>query len=290
MGDQSFRALVISLVVHAILAVILLRMPSQSETDFLNQPIEVQVMDSSRKPKLIVTETEKDLSPLEKLEKEADLLSALTKRVKEQSIARRIGETKNRPGNAPVETEEQRAEGAPGIGADAQTGRSLNLPGVGPGARGGEGASPFGRQVVVGESTAGEIIPGIKIGAFTALNTDRFTYYTFFARINEQLRPRWTNNLRNFSQSIPRERLVELASRDRTTEFDIQLNREGHFLRAVVLRSSGNRDLDATFSDAFENAAPFLNAPTGLVAEDGLIHLHYIVTVQAQPHQTTVGR
>lgn len=292
MGDQSFRALVLSLIVHAIFAWSFFRLPSQSETNFLDQPIEIQVVEpGQKKPKFIVTETEKkDISPLDKLKEEADLLSALTKRVKEQTIAKRIGKTKNRPGKLPVESDERRAQGAQGVGADQNMGRELNLPGAGPGSRGGEGASPFGRQVVVGESTAGEIIPGIKLGAFTALNTDRFTYYTFFARINDQLRPRWTNNLRNLTGALPREELVELASRDRTTEFDIQLDREGNFLRAVILRSSGHKGLDSTFSNAVEDAAPFLNAPAGLVDEDGLIHLHYIVTVQAHPNPIAAGR
>lgn len=43
-----------------------------------------------------------------------------------------------------------------------------------------------------GVSTTGEQLPqDIQIGDFTALNTDRFVYYTFYARIEEQIRHRW---------------------------------------------------------------------------------------------------
>ncbi|HMN69995.1 MAG TPA: hypothetical protein PKC28_15745, partial [Bdellovibrionales bacterium] len=54
------------------------------------------------------------------------------------------------------------------------------------------------RQVAIGQSSIAEFIPGIEEGAFTALNTDQFTYYTFFARMNEQVRNRWVSAVRAY--------------------------------------------------------------------------------------------
>ena len=43
-----------------------------------------------------------------------------------------------------------------------------------------------------GVSMSGERLPeDVRIGNFTALNTDRFVYYTFYARVEEQIRHRW---------------------------------------------------------------------------------------------------
>jgi TonB family protein len=292
--DYSFRALVLSLVVHALLAWSYRFIPSQIETP-VRVPIEINVVDApkEKKTKFRVTETEApDLQPLDRLKKEADLLAALTKRVKEQMIARRlgVGPARNRNGKIPVESDEMRARGELGDGADRRVGRELNLPGVGPGGATGRGASPFGQQVVVGESTSDTYIPGIKLGAFTALNTDRFTFYTYFKRINEQLRPRWINNLHAFSQTVPPEEASELGSRNRQTEVDVHLDAEGRFVRAILMRSSGSLGLDKAVVDAFTDAAPFLNAPGELVEDDGFIHLRYVFEVIMRPSQIAGSR
>lgn len=283
MGDQSFRALVYSIAVHVLLAWLILTKLPHYETTPITHPIEFTVLDKSHKGRSMVTET--DLNPdndLDKLKKEADYLSQFTKRVKEQVVAKNLGRTKNRPGQIPVESDEQRSKGALGAAADAKNSRELALPGQGPGPAAGKeaGSSPFGRQVVVGSSTVGEFIPGIKEGAFTALNTDRYAFYTFFARINEQVRSRWIRNLRAFTESLTEKELSKFAGRDWITEVDIQLDREGDVVRALIMRSSGSSDLDQAAILAFQDAAPFANPPRELVEEDGLIHLRYGILVR----------
>ena len=48
-----------------------------------------------------------------------------------------------------------------------------------------------------GPSTVGEALPkDVSIGSFTALNTDRFTFYTFYARIEELVRFRWETKVK----------------------------------------------------------------------------------------------
>ncbi len=291
MADQSFRALVYSLIVHIIVAIMLLRAPSHFETTSSDAPIEITVMEKPNKKQSFVVETaERESDLLDALKKKADYLSQFTKRVKEQMRARNSGETKNRPGQANSESDEERAQGQAGVSADPRQGQALNLPGVGPRNRGDSGSSPFGKQVVVGASTVGEYIPGVKEGAFTALNTDRFTYYTFFARINEQVRSRWIGYLRQVAGSLSNAAQVELANRERITEVDVQIDLEGQFVRALIMRSSGSKDLDTAAAAAFRDAAPFPNPPKELVEADGLIHLRYGFIVQWSPNQLAVGR
>lgn len=136
------------------------------------------------------------------------------------------------------------------------------------------------RSVVTGQSTRGEFIPGLAQGSFTALNTDQFTYYTFFARMNEQIRPRWINHLRDFAYSQNQMEMQKLAQYPRTTQVEFILDSSGRLLDVIVHLTSGFRGLDLAGTDAFKEAAPINNPPQGLVEADGKIHLHYNFTVQ----------
>lgn len=135
------------------------------------------------------------------------------------------------------------------------------------------------RSVVTGQSTRGEFIPGLQQGSFTALNTDQFTYYTFFARMNEQIRPRWVSRLRDFAYGLNQLELQKLAQYPRTTQVEFILDKTGKLIDTVVHLTSGYRQLDFAGSDAFKDAAPINNPPQGLVGEDGKIHLFYNFTV-----------
>ncbi len=102
---------------------------------------------------------------------------------------------------------------------------------------------PHTRNVAIGPSTVSEYIPGVEEGAFTALNTDQFTYYAFFSRINEQIRSRWVNNVRAFvSRLSPQEQEV-LSKYDRQTVIEIVLTKDGRFSSSMVHQSSGDRRL-----------------------------------------------
>ena len=135
------------------------------------------------------------------------------------------------------------------------------------------------KSVVTGQSTRGEFIPGLKQGSFTALNTDQFTYYTFFARMNEQIKPRWVSRLRDFGFMQSQQDLQKLAQYPRTTQVEFVLDRTGKLLQTIVHLTSSYRSLDIAATDAFKDSAPINNPPEGLVGEDGKIHLFYNFTV-----------
>lgn len=135
------------------------------------------------------------------------------------------------------------------------------------------------RSVVTGQSTRGEFIPGLQQGSFTALNTDQFTYYTFFSRMNEQIRPRWVSRLRDFAFMQNQMDLQKLSQYPRTTQVEFVLDRTGKLLETIVHLTSSYRSLDIAATDAFKDSAPINNPPEGLVGADGKIRLFYNFTV-----------
>lgn len=132
-----------------------------------------------------------------------------------------------------------------------------------------------------GVSTTGEQLPAdIQIGDFTALNTDRFMFYTFYARIEEQIRHRWVRYVKAaiFGGGDLRE-----GQNDYVTNIEIVLNREGDFVRAIVHDGSGSRDMDAAPILAFREAKRIPHPPREMVKDDGTIRLYYSFHVDQLP-------
>jgi hypothetical protein len=132
-----------------------------------------------------------------------------------------------------------------------------------------------------GISTTGEQLPSdIQIGDFTALNTDRFMFYTFYARIEEQIRHRWVRYVKAviFGGGDLRE-----GQNEYVTNLEIVLNREGDFVRAIIHDGSGSRDVDAAPILAFREAKRIPHPPREMVKEDGTIRLYYSFHVDQLP-------
>ncbi len=272
MKDKSFHGLILSLCAHLLVAWLILVLPEPSEgpkTDL----IEIDLMDQDRPKKTFVTETDEGKIS-EKLKDQADYLSRLNKRVQEQTRARKTGPTKNAQPGSNQASDSQLENLQKQVAQDLRPKGSgfMALPNSQP-----------KKSVVIGESSISEFIPGVKEGAFTALNTNQFTYYSFFSRVNEQIRTRWVDRVRQFAgRQGPREMQL-LAQYERLTEIEILLSPEGDFIKGVVLRSSGYPDLDQTGIDAFRNAAPFINPPKEMIDEQGMIRLTYSFVVVWRP-------
>jgi protein TonB len=235
-------------------------------------PIEVQILDKPvGKSKAMHVVPEADLKPVnEEVKDTAEFLSQFTKRVKKQLVAPDRGKTVNAQ-NKPQAVSQKVAGMQQPPSPDGM---------MKPGGQNGE--AQF-KNIVIGQSSLAEFIPGIREGSFTALNTDQFTYYTFFNRINEQVRYRWIANMRNYMSRLTQQDLAALSKIDRHTVFEIILDREGKFVDSVLQNSSGDRHLDQAATDAFRDAAPFPNPPHGMIEQDGLIHLRYHFVVYFNP-------
>ena len=269
--DKSFEGLLLSVFLHILLILILWnakfpQMPVHDTTEvtLIEKPVQ--------KAKSFVTETQtKDT--VEDLKDQADFLSQFTKRVKKQLRAANNGPTVNAaPKPTPPSPQENKRV----------SGLQAHDPGEGVGEPGAATNQTI-RNAAIGQSSIAEYIPGVQEGAFTALNTDQFTYYTFFARMNEQVRNRWISNVRSYMARVSAKELEFMSKMERHTMVEIILSPDGKFSSSVMQNSSGDHELDQTTVDAFRQAAPFQNPPHGMVEADGYIHLRYGFVIQFRP-------
>jgi hypothetical protein len=138
-------------------------------------------------------------------------------------------------------------------------------------------------RVTLDQSTISEYLPQLREGGFSSLNTDQFVYYTFYARINEQVRNRWVQNLQQFFANTSPQELNRLSTRNQVTEIEILLDQKGNYYRTIYHRKSQSNAIDQAGAFAFENAAPFINPPSEMIEKDGYIHLFYQLNVLTRP-------
>lgn len=140
------------------------------------------------------------------------------------------------------------------------------------------------RKLDRGLSTIGEALPReVEIGSFTALNTDRYLYYSFFSRIEELIRFNWENMVRQSIDRTPPDRFKTNISGTWNTQLEIWLKPNGEFHSAHLLKESGFRGFDQAAAQSFAQARIFPNPPKEMVEEDGFIHLKYYFQVHYEP-------
>ncbi|MNJ92564.1 Gram-negative bacterial tonB protein [compost metagenome] len=131
-----------------------------------------------------------------------------------------------------------------------------------------------------GLSSVGESLPtDVKVGSFTALNTDRYLYYTFYARIEELVRYRWETRVYSAIDSFDRATLMSASNKNWITSVEFLLDRTGALKSAIIMKESGIRKFDMAAVEAFKDARIFPNPPQEMVQEDGFIHLKFSFNV-----------
>ncbi|MFN8945349.1 MAG: energy transducer TonB [Pseudobdellovibrionaceae bacterium] len=130
-------------------------------------------------------------------------------------------------------------------------------------------------------STVGEALPlDLAVGPMTALNTDRLTYYSFYARIEDLIRYRWESRIWNAIDSYDQNYLRSvITQRDWTTQAEFLIKPDGTLVKATLMKPSGIQKFDQAALSAFKEAAIFPNPPKELIQSDGLIHLKYSFNV-----------
>lgn len=197
-------------------------------------------------------------------------------RVKEQTQARFIGPTVNRkfpslmkPMKSQEESNERKsAGGAVDMNGDVAT----------------QEAIPKRNKTPLGISTLEtQLSSQIKYGDFTALNTDQNLFFSFYTRIAPRIRFHWENGVDNVIESLQFKNLNIQNEKTFTTEVEVQLQPNGHYVKTAIYRSSGIAALDNAVIRSFELATPFVNPPQEMVRDDGLIHLYYSFSVHYSP-------
>lgn len=271
--------LILSLKIHFLLIWLSARIPSP---DAFNQQAQIEIellKPSTNKPGQVVRQTEVPKHLVRKtLEDKVALLSERSQRVAEQTRAALSGQTANRSQNSNKRAIElpRPQQNKKDFDPFAEMSRS-NLP------RGQDARMPSFDQLNPGISTVGEALPNeISIGQFTALNTDRYLFYSFFARIEDLIRYRWEASVRLALQNSRRSQFG-VGQKAWVTQLEIELSPEGHFKAANILKPSGIRSFDQAAASSFAQAKFFPNPPKEMVEDDGVIRLKYAFEVQVDP-------
>lgn len=152
-----------------------------------------------------------------------------------------------------------------------RTGKPLKFPSM----------ARFGLEA--GRSTFGEMAPSdLKIGQMTALNTDRFLYYSFYERAQDLVYHHWAKYVRAVLYSYQRS---GRATGDEywITRIEIVLDKDGRFLRGLLHQGSGLQSLDLAPMHAFRDAKRIPHPPLEMVKDDGTIRMDWEFAVQMIP-------
>jgi TonB family protein len=138
----------------------------------------------------------------------------------------------------------------------------------------------LGQTLFSQNSANSNSLDNVKDGPINALNTERFTFYSFFSRLEERIYPIWQRNLDEAVERMSQADLHRLASKSWTTLIDVIISPRGDYLTTDIVESSGNPALDRVAVRAFEEAKFFPNPPSAMVKEDGKIHLQFSLNFQ----------
>ncbi|PIS10273.1 MAG: energy transducer TonB [Bdellovibrio sp. CG10_big_fil_rev_8_21_14_0_10_47_8] len=204
-------------------------------------------------------------------------LSRQTQRVRQQTRALINGMTQNRAAQAPSQTKKARPDGNPM--------NQKNFDAFAPAYQKKPAAmAAQDLQLEQGLSTIGEALPQeVAVGSFTALNTDRYLYYSFYARIEELIRFRWETAVRNAIDTTPPDRFGSNIRGLWNTQIEVWLKPSGELHSVHLMKESGLKAFDQSAIQSFIQARVFPNPPKEMVESDGLIHVKYAFQVTYSP-------
>lgn len=140
-----------------------------------------------------------------------------------------------------------------------------------------------GMTDTAGVSTIGNQLPdSIKIGDITALNNDRYLFYSYYARAEELLRNQWEPMLGGLMERPP-PRLLTATRNNYTTIVEAWFKANGEVHSVHVLKESGIPDFDRAASEAFRRAAMIPNPPKEKIERDGIVRIKWTFTVSFDP-------
>lgn len=232
-------------------------------------------MNTTEAPPIRFADSPKELldDSLDALRKKADFLSERVQRVKKEMRANLFGLTKNRQNlpspsavsqvnhsigsDKPLDTQSKEGDFQVNVSRNGSNSKPIDL-----------NPSTFGNQ----------LNKKVEIGQFTALNTDRHLFYSFYARIEEMIRPSWEDRVSLEFQKLNNANALRPKG-GWITRLDVVLDSRGKLIKVVLLKSSGLEGFDIAAIDAFQKAGFFPNPPREIVNPEGIILLKYIFNV-----------
>lgn len=115
-------------------------------------------------------------------------------------------------------------------------------------------------------------VEDVEKGEATFLNTREYKYAWFFNRVKRSVQQQW-NAVDVHRRYDPYGRVYGV--RDRLTVVEVTLTEDGQLDDIYIKKDSGVAFLDEAALQAFRDAAPFPNPPTGLRDDDGRIRFSF---------------
>ncbi len=127
----------------------------------------------------------------------------------------------------------------------------------------------------IGNAADQYIDDGLPVGSQNILNTRESVYYSFYARIYEQVGPNWSSLIRE----VPYRQ--QISPGEYTAVVEVVLDEDGNLRDVIFLRNSGVREFDDAITNAWKKIQRFPNPPKGLLNEKGEVHMSWKFTVDA---------
>jgi len=124
-----------------------------------------------------------------------------------------------------------------------------------------------------GPSQTDDYLEDIEEGGQTLLNTRRFLFYSFYSRVKDQLRSNWNPLIREEVSFIYATNRSLSSLGKKKTSLKVTLNDSGYLEEIALLKTSGNKAIDAAAIQAFRLAAPFPNPPVEMLEKDKKIRI-----------------
>ena len=136
------------------------------------------------------------------------------------------------------------------------------------------------------DSKLGNTLPrDIPFSDTTNLNTDSNIYYSFYDRVEQLFRVRWSERINYYWARIPYDFKKEnLSGKIWSTTFEVVLKGTGEYHSATVLQSSGYKPFDEAAIFSFKSAGFFPNVPRAKVEADGFVRLKYRFNLHVGPY------
>jgi TonB family protein len=130
-------------------------------------------------------------------------------------------------------------------------------------------------------SATNDYLKDLKDGDRTLLATKEFQYFGYYRRIRQKLEGAWNSRLRTTLDGYVYGGRQLANNRDYVTGLVVVLDRNGNITRVQVIEQSGARELDQAAIDAFNQAGPFPDPPSGLIDEKGEIQIPWNFVLQS---------
>lgn len=131
------------------------------------------------------------------------------------------------------------------------------------------------------QAASNDYLKDVKDGDRTLLSTKEFVYFGYYRRIRQRLEVAWNSKLRAALQAYMTGGRKLASDKDYVTGVVVVLDSNGMITAVQLLQKSGARDLDDAAVDAFNEAGPFPDPPSGLVDQNGEIRITWSFVLQS---------